>query len=133
MRRGSGPALLLRRTTALLGAALVLLLLSRVPYGLLREERVRAFGEARTTALVLERLPASAHAPGELRIRYRGPDGREREAVVPVRPEIWAEAAPGSGLQGFVARADPALCRVAGQVEAPLRIWLRNALGYAAR
>jgi hypothetical protein len=119
----------LRDVLAVAGTILVLWLLSRIPYGLLREERVRAFGEARTTAWVLERIPRRSGDPAwRLRVRYRGPDGRARETIVPVSQDFWSASVPGSGVEGFVARADPSLCRLSGQIEEPFRVWLRSVL-----
>ncbi|MGE4293388.1 MAG: hypothetical protein AB7E32_14405 [Desulfovibrio sp.] len=133
MTGGTRVPSLLRKGAALTGTILVLWTLARIPYALLREERIRSFGETRTTVWVLERLPSDSRDSGLLRVRYRGPDGRAREAVLPVRREVWSSTVPGSGVVGFVARADPSLCRLRGQIEAPFQIWLRNALGYASQ
>lgn len=113
----------------------MLWLFTQLPYGLIREERIRAYGEVKTTVWVLEQLPkqTSETNPYRLRFRYHGPDGILRESAVAVHRDIWESAFPGSGIQGFVSCANPSLCRLSGQEEEPFRLWLRNALGGAAK
>ncbi|MEF2231247.1 MAG: DUF3592 domain-containing protein [Pseudodesulfovibrio sp.] len=114
-----------------LAIGVVVWLLAQMPYGVLREERLRLFGEVRTTGVV-EAL-RSESAPGEgmrffVAYKYVDQDGLLQRSESRIEPEVWRRFSPGAKLHVLYARARPELARVGGQIDPPFQMWLRRML-----
>ena len=110
---------------------LVVWLLAQVPYGVLREERARIFGEVRTTGLV-EALRSESVPGGGMQFfvayKYVDQDGMLRRAESRIEPDVWRRFSPGDKLHVLYARSRPELARVGGQIDPPFQMWLRRML-----
>lgn len=124
-------ARLVRLLAAGAAVALVVTLLSLVPYRVLREERARIFGEEHTMGLV-ESVRSEA-VPGDgLRFfvdyKYVDRDGLLRWASARVDARAWGRLTPGARLRVSYARSRPELARIPGQEVSAFRAWLWRVL-----
>ncbi|WP_419785149.1 hypothetical protein [Pseudodesulfovibrio sp.] len=112
--------------------AFILYLFSQVPYGVLREERARVFGEVHTIGVV-ESVRSEAVPGGKMLFfvgyKYADHDGLLRRAESRVGVTLWRRFSPGDRLHVFYARSKPGLARIPGQVFSPFQAWLRRVLG----
>ncbi len=120
----------MRRSLAVVLTATFLWLLTQIPYDIIRQERIRAFGEEPTQALVVSKS-ASLGLEGELHqiiYRYVGPEGlnRQREAIFDAH--FWQSVRPGNSITIYYALGEPNLSRAHLEIEDPFRVWLRNAV-----
>jgi len=114
-----------------LAIGLVVWLLAQVPYEVLREERLRLFGEVRTTGMV-EAL-RSESVPGEgmrffVAYKYVDQDGLLQRSESRIEPGVWRRFSPGDKLHVLYVRTRPDLSRVGGQIDQPFQMWLRGVL-----
>lgn len=122
---------LMRRLFGVIAIALIIFLLSEIPYDILREERFRLFGEMRTTGIVLAVHSDGAAAPGKtysIDYKYIDQDGYAHETSAPLARNVWETYHPGSRLEVIYVRSRPDLTRVKGEVEPAFQVWLRNVL-----
>ena len=117
---------LLLRAAALAATAGILVLLCNLPYGVLRAERVRAYGEIQTRGLV--ESYARTDEGWLVLYHYRDQHGLDRSAEAPVSKNFHDTVRPGDLLPVYYAKADPRLSRIQGQLETPFQAWLRNFL-----
>lgn len=108
------------RTRLLLGpglaaALLVGLIVWDAPLAAFRTERIRAMGETRTTAVVLQKLPTGDGC----RIRYKYSDGKAHAlyGLAEFDAQSCGLLRPGAVLPVYVADAEPMLSRVDGERE----------------
>ncbi len=114
-----------------LGVAAIVYILSLVPYDILREERHRMYGEARTTGIITGvRTDDVAIAGSRFVAEYKfiDGDGYARQALAPLPRELWDKLQPGSKVQVLFVRPLPHLVRMVGEIEPPFQIWLRSVL-----
>lgn len=109
-----------------LAIALIVYLLSLIPYDILREERFRLYGEAKTTGVVLE--TSGGGDSYQLAYKFVDQDGFARTVVAPVPKDIWQRYHPGNRIYVFYPRSQPGLSRIEGEIEPPFQVWLRNVL-----
>jgi len=123
---------LLRIVVAVVALAGVFFALYSVPYGVLREERVRMFGERRTSGLVLETFTdTGADDPSDrygIEYKYVDPDGYAHTSFAKLPLDAWRHYRPGSPIPVFYAASRPELSRVAGEIEPEFQLWLREKL-----
>lgn len=110
---------------------LFLWLLYKVPYQMLREERIRILGETYTSGEVLSKAQSKTTSKYEtpwytITFRYVDDDGYARTARAVMQEEVWRRLQPGSVVQVWFARAKPDLVRVKGMVESEMQVMLRN-------
>lgn len=110
--------------------SLIIYALWQIPYDILREERLRLYGETRTTGLVTEVHTTAAEAGRTYSIRYKYIDqdgfARETSAFLPV--DIWERYGPGSRIEVLYVNANPGFARVRGELEPAFQRWLRSML-----
>lgn len=118
----------------LIGAAavaLIVIVLAQVPYGILREERFRLYGETRTTGVVMQ-IRTSSEAPDDQKFlidyKYLDQDGHVRYATAALPQELWMRFKPGHRLDVLYVRSHPDLSRVGGEIEPRFQVWLRSVL-----
>ncbi len=120
---------LARKLIGIITIALIVFVLSQIPYELLREERFRLYGETRTTGIVTDVYTANDH--GRYFIvgyKYIDQDGFAHTAQAPLPKAIWQKFGPGSRIEVFYASGQPQLARVRGELEPAFQIWLRRLL-----
>ncbi|WP_018124880.1 DUF3592 domain-containing protein [Desulfovibrio oxyclinae] len=110
---------------------LFLWLLYKVPYQMIREERVRLLGETKTTGEVLLKEKSSTSTSFEtpwhtITFKYVDNDGYTRTEKVIMKEAYWQQLRPGSVVTVWFARAKPDLVRVEGMVESEMQTRLRN-------
>ncbi|MBU1247334.1 MAG: hypothetical protein KKB70_01440 [Proteobacteria bacterium] len=118
----------LRRLLAVLLTGLVLWLLTQVPYGIIRQERIRAFGETPAMATVVEVTAREGNAGRRYLATYRyiGPDGMARLRNAPFPLKAWRTLAPGSRIVVYYATGEPNISRARLELEVPFQVWLRQ-------
>lgn len=122
----------LMRAVWILGAAGVLWLLFSLPYDILRNERLRAFGEVETRGLVRSKAEIQADDGQTLymiQYMYEDESGLLRQAEAPFPPDIYEVLEPGDRITVYFARVEPTIVRVNGQIEPWLQDRLRKFLG----
>lgn len=121
----------LRRIMGIAAVCAILYGLYLVPYDILREERLRLFGETHTMGLVTE-VRSNTIQPDQprfvIRYKYVDKDGFAREAEAPVPAAIWKTVHPGDRLEVFYVQSRPELSRIPGELEPSFQIWLRSVL-----
>lgn len=110
---------------------LTLYLLYTVPYQMLRQERVRAFGEVETTgvAIVLEKgNTTTKYETPWYTVTYKYVDGSgyTRTAKSVIKGNAWHRLQPGSKFKLWYAKQKPDLVRVEHQIESDMQIWIRK-------
>ena len=117
----------------LLGGAAVILIvlaLSRIPYDVLRQERLRLYGEIRTSGQVLALRQAldGSRVVHLVEYQYVDQDGLVRPGLARLPVALWARLRPADPIEVLYARSQPGLSRVPGEVETPFQAWLRRTL-----
>ena len=118
----------LRTALALILTGAVLWLLSQVPYQILREERIRAFGETEVRAVVTG-VAVDDSGTGRTWLatyRYIGPEGMTRERRAAFPPEVWERLAPGRVITVYYANGEPNISRAQLEAESAFRVGLRR-------
>lgn len=122
----------LRRTLGCIAIGAIVWALYSIPYDILRQERARAFGENRTTGLVLtvEKNDANQNSDNRYFITYKyiDPDAYAHVAAAPLPYDIWKKFAPGDRVIVFYAKNKPTLARISGQIHPPFQNWLIHIL-----
>jgi len=122
----------LRIVAAALILAAAFLALYNIPYDVLRQERVRLYGERRTSGLVLETFTdTGAPSPGDrygIKYKYVDPDGYAHTAVARLALDDWRQYRPGSPVPVYYAVSWTDLSRIPGEIEPHFQTWLREAL-----
>lgn len=118
-------------TVAIGLTVLFLWLLYKVPYKIIREERVRALGETQTSGLVLTRSQSETTSSYEtpwylITYKYVDNDGYTRTARAVMKKPVWDRLEPGSVITVWFANAKPDLVRVEGMVESEMQTMLRG-------
>jgi len=111
--------------------AAIVFVLARLPYGVLREERARIFGEVGTVGVVESVRSEAVPAGGMLFFldyKYVDHDGLLRRSSSRVEAPVWRRFSPGSRIRVLYARSKPELARIPGQVFSPFQAWLRRVL-----
>lgn len=103
-----------------------------IPYNILREERVRLYGEIRTSGLVLSARTGDSKAAREpifiIEYKYVDPDGFAHTTEARLPRNAWGMYRPGSSVEVIYAKAKPTLSRVPHEIEPPFQVWLRDRL-----
>jgi len=121
----------MRFLTGVGAIALIILILSQLPYDILREERFRLYGETRTTGIVMQVRTDTSATNNEtflIDYKYLDQDGIVRYATAPLPKEIWVRFKPGNRLDVLYVRSHPDLSRVGGEIEPQFQLWLRQVL-----
>ncbi|QJB58329.1 hypothetical protein HFN16_01575 [Pseudodesulfovibrio sp. zrk46] len=129
-KRRSPAQSVLRKVIGATAIAAIILLLWQVPYDILREERLRLFGETRTTGIVLESGTAADNGERLFLIKYKyiDNDGFARTALAPLPKQLWEQRQPGQRIEVFYVNGKADLSRVAGEQEPAFQLWLRDVL-----
>lgn len=111
--------------------ALCIWLLYKVPYQMLREERMRAMGETKTSGLVLKKYATETSTKYEtpwylVEYRYRDNSGFTRDDKAVIDKTMWDGLNAGDTIVVWFASGNPGLVRVEGQVESDLQVRLRE-------
>ncbi len=118
----------MKRSLAILLSATFLWLLTQIPYDIIRQERIRAFGEEPAQALVVSKS-ASLEPEGnkhQIIYRYIGPEGLSRQRKAEFDAPFWQSVRPGDSITVYYARGEPNLSRAHFEVEDSFRVWLRQ-------
>lgn len=110
---------------------LFLWLLYKVPYKIIREERVRALGETHTTGVVLLKKQSGTMSDYEtpwylITFKYLDNDGYTRTAKAVVKKTVWDRLDAGEPVDVWFANAKPELVRVEGMIESEMQTTLRG-------
>jgi len=121
-----------RRILGVITIAVIIWGLYSIPYGILRQERFRLFGEQRTSGLVLaihsEETRPDTNPQLIIEYKYVDQDGFAHTTTAPLPNSLWQKYRPGSKVEVYYARSQPGLARVPNEIEPPFQIWLRNLL-----
>ena len=122
-----------RWVVGLIVIGLFLWALTQIPYGIIRQERFRIFGETRTTGVVLAKkiLPEGmprARTRWLVAYKYRDKDGFVRSGTAFFHEAQWQKLERGSMIVVWYPDTQPSLARTEGEVEPPFQKWLREAL-----
>jgi len=130
-RRRTPGVRLARFLFGCVAVAAIVFALAQLPYGVLREERARIFGEVGTVGVV-EAVRSEAVPQGGmlffLDYKYVDHDGLLRRSTSRVGAPAWRRFSPGSRVRVLYARSKPELARVPGQIFPPFQAWLRRVL-----
>ncbi|MDD3313333.1 hypothetical protein [Pseudodesulfovibrio sp.] len=130
-RRRTPAARLARLLFGCAAVAAIVCILAQLPYGVLREERARIFGEVGTVGVVeavrSEAVPNSGMI-FFIDYKYVDQDGLLRRSSSRVAAPAWRRFSPGSRVRVLYARSQPELARVPGQLFSPFQAWLRRVL-----
>lgn len=121
----------LRRVIGLLAVTAIAFALYQIPYDILREERLRLYGETHTMGLVTE-VRSNAIDPADsrfvIRYKYVDRDGFAREADAPVPKEVWQQLSPGDRVEVLYVNSRPQLSRIPDEIEPAFQTTLRSLL-----
>jgi hypothetical protein len=122
-----------RLARILIGTAAVSLIvwgLASIPYGILRAERSRLFGEDITTGLVLklrtDEDPDHPRARVVIEYTYVDTDGYARRAEARLPDSLWRQYRPGKIIKVLLVKGRPDISRIPDEVEPAFQVWLRN-------
>ncbi len=115
-----------RRCFAIVVTFFALFLLSQIPYTMIRKERIRAFGEASASAVVLKKFREHSLSQYCLTYCYRGSDGLHRTRTAPFTKEAWKHAKVDSFIRIYYATGEPNISRAQGELENHFQVWLRH-------
>lgn len=123
---------IIRKVVGVFVVSAIVWCLYSVPYDVLREERLRLFGEEHTSGLVLSvHADTNARNPDDrylIEYKYVDPDGYAHTAYAALPFKVWQKFQAGSRIEVFYALSKPALARVPGEIEPPFQKWLRETL-----
>lgn len=113
----------LRILLGLVLIALIVLVLSSIPYGVLREERSRAlYGESRSVGIILER----SEAEKSIVYQYIDTDGRPRKGRSILGEDGWKLYGDADRIPIWFTHGQPWLVRAHGEEEPLFQTWLRR-------
>ena len=121
---------LVRFAAGCLACAAIVFALWSIPYDVLREERLRLYGETHTTGVVTQVRTDESHENRRYLIDYKyvDQDGFARQATAPLPKDLWERFRPGHRTPVFYANPKPGLSRVPGEIEPAFQLWLRGLL-----
>lgn len=118
----------MKRSLAILLAATFLWMLTQIPYDIIRQERIRAFGETAAPAQVVGKdlLRENGEARHLVSYRYHGPEGQQRRRTALFPAKAWNAMRIGQAITIYYATGEPNLSRASGEQEESFRVWLRR-------
>ncbi|WP_319468455.1 DUF3592 domain-containing protein [uncultured Pseudodesulfovibrio sp.] len=120
-----------RVVLGLAAVTLICVFLYHVPYDVLREERLRLYGEDHTTGLVIAVSTTAATSDGSrytVDYKYVDNDGFVRQASAFLPHDVWKRYRPGDRIEVMFASGHPDLSRVRDEIEPAFQEWLRRML-----